>query len=397
MCTVPFPWRVIPHPGEYTRPLFEGVARWTGENIFNLTQPFTVSLESDSTGLYLHTFVVALLALVLLALWQFTLANEWDQKKVNYVAFMAARHYLALQLLIYGFDKIFKLQFYAPEPNSLFTPMGELPHDFLYWSAVGSSRGYSFFAGLVEVIPALLLLWRPTARIGAMIAAAVMCHVVALNFTFDISVKLYSLFLLWLAVFLLLPDLRRLFQTLVLNVPVPFESWVPKWETKPRLLFYSFAKPALVGLILFESLFIYFRTGNFNDDAYPRPYLWGAYEVETFVKNGDTLAPLITDTARFRRVFVHRRGYFIAQKMNDEMVSYGLRYDRRSQRLFVKDRKGKVHDLRFTFNESTGMLTVNGVLTGDTLALEARRIALDSLPLRQPGFHWTIDGFNPVH
>ena len=37
--------------------------------------------------------------------------------------------FLALQLLQYGFDKVFKHQFYLPEPNTLYTPLGLLPPD----------------------------------------------------------------------------------------------------------------------------------------------------------------------------------------------------------------------------------------------------------------------------
>jgi hypothetical protein len=63
----------------------------------------------------------------------------------------------------------------------------------------------------------LLLLFRRTTSLGAMVSCAVTANVVALNFCYDVPVKLYSINILLMAVFLLAPDLRRLFAVLVLN------------------------------------------------------------------------------------------------------------------------------------------------------------------------------------
>jgi hypothetical protein len=393
MLTVPFPWHIIPHPGNFTHPLFEGFAGWFGEHLFGLKQPFTAKIISDSTGMYIHTFLIAVLAFAGSLIWIAQEKQSIDDKKVWYGFAVMVRHYLALQLLIYGFDKIFKHQFFLPEPNTLFTPMGNLSHDILYWSSVGSSYTYSVFSGIAEVIPAFLLLFRPTARLGALIALGVMAHVVLINFGFDISVKLYSIFLLWLAFILLFPDLKKILQTLVLNRGVSFTEWKPQWNTKGKLLFYSIAKPMIIGVILFESLFVYFQSGNFNDDRAPRPQLWGAYEVESFVHNGIMLPSFSTEPNRFRRIFIHRRGYFIVQMMDDSMKDYRLRYDSSSGLLFLTDGAGVKTTLNFSWSELDSSFRIQGVLGKDSMNIVARKIDLQKLPLLNPGFHWTIDGF----
>src|SRR5204863_6312660 len=93
------------------------------------------------------------------------------------------------------------------------SPMG------LLWTFMGSSTSYTVFSGLAEVIGGLLLMARRTTLLGALVCIGVMVNVVMLNFSYDVPVKLYSSHLLAMAFFLLLPDLRRLTNVLVLNRP----------------------------------------------------------------------------------------------------------------------------------------------------------------------------------
>ncbi len=55
-----------------------------------------------------------------------------------------------------------------------------------------ASTAYIIFAGTAEVLPGLLLLFRRTTTLGGLAAFAVLLNVVALNFCYDVPVKLYS-------------------------------------------------------------------------------------------------------------------------------------------------------------------------------------------------------------
>src|SRR4029077_19764906 len=85
---------------------------------------------------------------------------------------------------------------------------------------IGSSYTYTVVAGIFEILPAVLLLFRRTRIIGAIIATAVMTNVVLINFGFDISVKLFSCFLLLLCVIVASPGLKKLFDLFIANRPV---------------------------------------------------------------------------------------------------------------------------------------------------------------------------------
>jgi hypothetical protein len=113
-------------------------------------------------------------------------------------------------------------------------------------------------------------------------------------------VKLYSLNLLLMAVFLLIPDLGRLANLLVLNRPTLAANLsVPELEIR-------WIK---ICAIAFQVLFVgYFLYGTIKEgwEGYkgfvlnrPKAPIYGLYEVETFT-------PLAPDATRWRRVTTHR-------------------------------------------------------------------------------------------
>lgn len=212
-------------------------------------------------------------------------------------------YYLALALLHYGFSKAFKWQFYLPEPNTLYTPFGELPPDLAYWSLLGLQRPYVVGAGLLELLAAALLLWRRTRYLGAMLATLILAHVWALNLTFDLQVGAYSAWLLSLALTISLPAWRTTLMHLLGKAIAPLPSLTIPALPPARWIG---LKTLLVGFMLVDSLYLYLDTGRFNDDAAPRPPLHGAY----------ALAAPPTDPAwdsTALRFFVHRHGYGITQ------------------------------------------------------------------------------------
>ncbi|MBL0334556.1 MAG: hypothetical protein IPP73_04285 [Chitinophagaceae bacterium] len=98
---------------------------------------------------------------------------------------------------------------------------------------------------------------------------------------------------------------------------------------------------------------MYVKTGNYNDDLDPRPPFHGAWEVTNFIRNNDTLPPILTDKTRWKRVFVHRKGYLIIQGMNDGMQDFKLVTDTIQKRWLAEDEAGKeVMDIRYEKNQT---------------------------------------------
>jgi hypothetical protein len=84
---------------------------------------------------------------------------------------------------------------------------------------------------LGEVLAGVLLVWRRTATLGALIAAGVMANVVMLNFCYDVPVKLMSSHLLVCALLIAYSDGVRLLNAFVLNQPTPPANLVGPWTS----------------------------------------------------------------------------------------------------------------------------------------------------------------------
>lgn len=87
----------------------------------------------------------------------------------------------------------------------------------LLWTFMGFSRAYCIFAGAAECLGGALLFFRRTTLLGAVLLLGVLGNVVLLNFCYDVPVKLFSTFLLFLAAYLAWPDARRLADFFLLN------------------------------------------------------------------------------------------------------------------------------------------------------------------------------------
>jgi len=382
----PFGYHVIPEPGSILQKLFEPLAKYTGDHLFSIKRDYLSELISDSTGLYLDLFNCLLIAVITAVIWRLAFPGIRSHEKLRLWFITFVRYYLALQLVIYGFSKVFKVQFYQPEPNILFTKLGMVPKDLLYWSTMGVSRSYTMFLGFTELLAASLLLFRRSVILGSLISLFVLVNISAVNFSFDISVKLVSLFLLILCIYLLISQRRR-FVLFVTGRAVPAEN-SNKIKSDPSWL-YPVIKSAIIVLILMESLWIYLRARNFNDDTAARPILHGAYEINYFIANGDTLSK--DSPTRWKRVYIHRDGYFIVEDMNESMDDYPMRANEENK-LIQLETSGNLSAGSFKWTElPSKRMKLTGELNGHKLDMELQKIDLSNLPAIRKEFSWTID------
>ncbi|GAA4364568.1 hypothetical protein GCM10023185_34190 [Hymenobacter saemangeumensis] len=369
--TSPFQYRVLPSPGAWLRPVLEaGLGAVAGRWLPNQS----AALFSDSPGLYLYAALLLAATALAAAFWLWLSRRRLaTEARLWYLLHTGAAWFLALHLLEYGFDKVFKHQFYLPEPNTLYTPLGQMTPDLAYWSVMGVSRFYSVFAGLTEVGAGLLLLWGRTRLLGGLLALAVLANVVALNIGFDISVKLWSGFLLGLAALVASPGMGTLWAGLVR------EQWRAPVRPRRPLGWPGRAVGAgrglLLGLLLLETAGPFAQTGTFNDDAAARPPLHGAYAVTAALPAPSAGAPL--------RLFVHRRGYLITQAADGQLHDYRLRY---APGQLLLSSRARTDTLAYT-SDSAG-LHLTGTLDAAPVRWLARPLPWRQLPLLRGG-HWT--------
>ena len=123
----------FPNIGTRTSAFIEGIFQ-------SLLDNPDLYLGSDSLLMYIYTASLLLLSLICAFVWKKL------QPKNTYHTFWLRRistYYLAFALFLYGFNKLFKYQFGFPEPNILFTPVGNLSPGMLYWTSMGTSYSYN--------------------------------------------------------------------------------------------------------------------------------------------------------------------------------------------------------------------------------------------------------------
>jgi len=299
---------------------------------------------------------------------------------------MVLLYYLALLMLKYGLDKIFKTQFYLPEPNILYTPMGLLDRDILFWSVMGTSHTYNIFMGLMEVIPACMLLYRKTRILGLLILLGVMINIVCVNIGFDISVKLFSSFLVLTNLILLIPSFKKIIQFFVFNKAVTLPNITGKKIIKSKVVRISL-KTVLILFLFAESLLPYVKSGKYNDDNVARNYLHGAYEVSSIKAESKNE---IIEGMNIKRFFIHRQNYFIFQYEDDSMEDFRLEIEPTQNEFVLTNYNGDVIMLKYKYSETTKKLELTSKELG--WVINSKTLPWRELPLMQPLFHWTVDG-----
>lgn len=380
---IPFPFNITKVQLSITDFLFGGLIR-TIANIFGNTLKDT-RVYSDSSSMYILVLLLFLLAVIISAV--LLQVKKWELYRNKFFGFVyrLLLYYLALQLLKYGVDKIFKNQFYLPEPNTLYTPLGQVSKDLLYWSSMGTSHFYNVFMGSLEALAAIFILVKKTRLTGLLMSLVILLNVVAVNFGFDIDVKLYSLFLVYVTAYLLVPYCSRLYQLLLTRAPGrSFPAPAPVFR---RNFLSVFFKWLIAGLIFLEAFYPFISTGNFNGDLAKRPYLHGAYDVRQMITGTDTLSDAGSPIKRF---FIHREGFMIFQDREDRMQDYKLTYSS-SNKLIITDYQKNETELtiRYDFHDSILVLQYNKA--NKLHQLTGKAIDWKKLPALQKGFRWMMD------
>jgi hypothetical protein len=343
------------------------------------------NVYSDSISMYvlvLLLFLFALLSTVTLQAFKF-----WRRSHDVFLEAgkMMLCYFLSLHVLKYGVDKLSKHQFYLPEPNTLFTAVGELDKDILFWTSMGSSYGYNIATGILEIVAALLLLHARSRIGGLVLSALLLLHIVVLNFSFDISVKLFSLLLLAMNIFLLLPFMRRIL-CFFSGGPTPSRAlaWQRIGSSTPKQVFFH---SLIAGLIIIEAIYPCIRDNRFNDDLALRPPLHGAYDVTGVIVGKDTIV-----SATVTRFFIHRRGYIIFQDKDGNMMDYRVRVNPGLHEMILTNHRSEIMRLACQYMPADSLLIVQSPSTANSqLRLVGKAINWKVLPLMQDDFNWVSD------
>jgi len=370
--------------------IYTKIIPWFGEKVLHAA--FINPADNyDGDTLFGYTKILFLFIVATIGSLIWTLLDQTPRKynRLLYWFTVGVRYYLAFVIFVYGFGKIIQTQFPYPNLFKLNQTFGTQSPMGLLWNFMGFSKSYNFFTGMAEVVGALLILFRRTLTLGALILVTVLSNVVMLNFCYDVSVKLYSSLELMMAMFLAGLDYKRL-----LNVFFKNKIALPVYELKPFATQRYFFTSRIVKwtLIVFVLLFSYKENANYFVPAVEiqkKQPLRGIYEVELFMLNKDTLAPLTTDTTRWRKVIIEYPDRGQIQLMNDSTSAYSILSDSAAQSLVLMPRSDTLQKNHFSFfKQQPNQLILKGNWKTDSLIVTLKKLDENQYLLNSRGFHW---------
>jgi hypothetical protein len=279
--------------------LWNSAMSWVGVHFFHFDAQDMRPIANgggDALVEYIQIFATGVLAIAGACIWSFLDRSRTQYDRLYAMLRVLVRYSLAYIILDYGFGKLIPLQMKPPQLWQLLQPYGELiPQDVL-WHFMGVSQPYTVFTGFIEVLGGLLLLFKRTTTLGAIVTAAALVNVVALNLCYDVDVKLYSIHLLLMALFLLLPDVKPLVELLVLRrAAAPSSPPTISYRTRVGRMGARLVWLVFVGFVLYTNIgerWKYFRSTYIDPETPPS---YGVLEVESFVRNGHEVPPSSTE------------------------------------------------------------------------------------------------------
>jgi hypothetical protein len=393
-------WEIMPfHVGEHLEewtawPFFHG-AQWLGQHWLHLTGVAARLHDTGSGDTMLNWIAVGMmlvLALVATLVW-----SVLDRKRAAYPQLffwfrLTLRLTVGYGMLVYGFSKVFPLQMGPQSLAVLNEPLGNTSPMMMLWTLIGLNPVYEMICGAAEVAAGLLIFFRRTTLVGALLTAFLTTNIVLYNFCYDVPVKIYAAHLLLMSLAVLAPDMRGLWNFFFLHKPyTPAYGW-----TGPARRYGLRVETVVTVVVLLLAML---PNGVEMYGAYahqlalqrkPDP-VTGEWRVDSAVLNGQP-RPLLTGDGRpLAAIFIEPFGRTVFRDSAGVLWRSGMRFDTKKHTVKLGT-QGMDAPIVYSFVQPDAdhfVLTPTGdaAKTAGTLALT--RVPLPAhYPLLERGFHW---------
>lgn len=390
----PFPAYYIPFLGiisEWMQSFYEMVIPWVGNTIIGIEGEINMDGRGsgDTTGDYVIIFFLFIVALLGTIIWSILERKDKDYTQLNYWFITCLRYFVGSMMLSYGMVKVIQLQFPEPGFYRLLEPYGDSSPMGLAWTYMGFSPGFNVFVGLGEVIGGILLFHRRTVVLGGIILISVTANIVAVNMFFDVPVKIFSLQLLLMTAVILGAHYKRLAHVIFNIKNTACYTYLKVFKKKKWHIAHQAIKWVFVGFLFHTNISGKIESKNTYGTNAPKPELYGLYETVDFIKNSDTIPPLLTDIKRWRYLAIERKGYIQLYNMNKKRSGYksdSTDIVKKTMQWSSYRDSTEVHTFNYVQTDST--MTLEGIYKCDTLKVNFIRKTKDDFLLTNRGFHW---------
>lgn len=388
----PFPLNVIPVVSglaEYYTQFWQMIVVWVGKTVFQKDITVFANGSGDTTSDYILVFCYAAVSIIAAFIWTFNDAKRTNYSRLFRFLHVYVRYVLAITMITYGTAKIIQSQFPGPSLDRLLEPYGDSSPMGLLWTFMGFSYAFNIFTGLGETVGGLLLIFKRTTCLGGLTLVAVLANVVILNFTYDVPVKLYSAHLLLMTFFVLLPDMERLVNFLLLNKsvePVIYRPLLANESLNRRLSIIA------KSLVIVFTIFTLYQTNELRKmygDLAPKSPFYGIWNVEELEIANEPQPALLSNETRWRRVVFDNPRTFAVQLVNDTRNRYVLETDlgKRTFSLSKRDEPNWATTLNYSQPDSEQMI-LEGTFENKPLRAKLRRTETRKFLLMERGFNW---------
>jgi hypothetical protein len=374
---------------------------WVATRLLGFSAPLVMfSGSGDKPFDWALALVLIVIATTVTVAWSLLDRRRLAYPRLYAWVYMFVRLAVGATMISYGMAKVIPLQMPFPNLMRLLEPYGQFSLMGVLWAQVGASPAFERFTGGVELAAGLLLFVPRFSLLGALLSLLAASFIFVLNMTYDVPVKLFSLHLVVMSLFLLAPHASRLLDLLLLN-----RATEPHVE--PRLADRAITQRVLVAAQIVLGAFLVFTgiTGSVEASrqfgaAATKPPLYGIWTVTVMTLNGEVRPPLTTDVDRWRRVVISNATTVSFQHMDDTFETYRAKTDTASHSLTFPepgvggrpDQNAVKHAGRFSYEQSSpDHLILDGTIDGKRIRMELDRVDHTAFRLLQSRFRWIQD------
>jgi uncharacterized membrane protein YphA (DoxX/SURF4 family) len=379
--------------GNPLRDMWHAVVPWVGTHVLHLTGDLTEVANGSGDQLYDYVlwFCIAVVAALATVIW-----SALDRKRRNYEQLyqwmrVFVRMVVAVAMIVYGADKLWRMQFPEPGLARYIDSFGRTSPMGLLWATMGTSRAYSFFGGIGEMLGGLLLLIPRFTALGALVTGAVMTNVLMLNFAYDVPRKIYSIHLIAFCLFLLIPDMRRIAEFFLLNRRTQLTPPVPLFRDK-AMNYGVLALQALIGVGALAIMCPQAYKDQVKNEARISGAVRGIWSVDRFSLDEIPRPPLVTDAERWQNVVFDRPDAIVIQTMDGAQKRYYLQLDPATKKFSLWNPPDTHRNASFSYEApAPDRMTLEGQFGGRHISAELQRVNLsdpERFLLLNRGVHW---------
>jgi hypothetical protein len=151
----------------------------------------------------------------------------------------------------------------------------------------------------------------------------------------------------------------------------------------------SAIKATVIGCVVIYTTVFTVRMWQFVS---ARPPLFGIYEVEQFMRKGEDLPPLATDSNRWNRVVFEFSDLVEIETMDGRWHVHRGSYDAANQRFSIAQKDSADREVLACLRTDREHLILEGTYLREPLRVKIKRIDSQTFPLLRSRFEW-INGF----